>query len=255
MTLRATAPAFVPSFETDSQPANGSDLRREKEQCSRRRRRRGAGQQRRTQPQQHKEANIHDKPPHQHARTNSRHTKRCGRRRKKKQQENPFPPLVGGNDVANKSFIANTREVHDQKKNWLGVAERAHNEKEKEHRNEAIRLSKLQDETSTVRLTPLVRLSSSRMRETASPSECNTNNEATEAVSPPTAHELHYCTNIDMTRLRNRWWKLLREESVREKQQHDLEEEESDSLIIAIRQEVRCGIVGRHSGGNEIISS
>jgi ankyrin repeat protein len=232
MTLRATAPAFLPSFEAVSQRANGNDNRHEsKEQLSSRRRRRGG--QRRTQSKQQKEVIIDNKNQHPQNQINSRQKKRRGKRREKQHQdENPFPPLVGDTaTITTKSCIANTRDVYGRKKTWLGVAERAHADKEEEDRQrEAIRLSKLQDET-TVCLTPLVRSSStSAMPETTSliiPQECNTN----EAVDTnlPTAHEPRYCAHVDMTKLRNRWWQVLREQNVREKQKLEEENDSSDN--------------------------
>ena len=188
----------------------------------------GGGRRKQTKQQHNKNADIDNKQPHQQSRTKYKQPKRRGRKGGKNQSENPFPPLVIVGDATNKLCLANTSDVQDTKKTWLGVAERAHAEKEKEERrNEAIQLSKLQDET-TVHLTPLVRLS---LRESTSPilQECHTNSEATDTVVPK-AHAPRYCTNFDMTRLRNRWWQLLREQNVREKQQGS-DEESSDSSL------------------------
>ncbi len=71
---------------------------------------------------------------------------RPNRGEKQHQDENPFPPLVGDTaTITTKSCIANTRDVYGRKITWLGVAERAHADKEEEDRQrEAIRLSKLQ---------------------------------------------------------------------------------------------------------------
>lgn len=113
------------------------------------------------------------------------------------------------------------------KREWLGVAERAQEEEEEERRKEAVQL--LEQSSTTVKLTPLVRSSTHVSKDESTPKEVKTKAESEPNGTTERDRECHKLQNyvhVDMEKLRNRWWDLIREKNNRdyEERQRKLEE-------------------------------
>jgi ankyrin repeat protein len=235
MTLRATAPVFVPSFEASTTSSSFQNTNEPQKSSSRRRqKRRTRGKAPRTNaaptisPHEHhtvakQHQNYKPKKQHQKRRKNKkRHDNDKTTVETHKDDEILFPPLVGSDSTVNTS-----ESPRISKRDWLGVAERAHEEEEEERRREAVRL--MEQSTTTVKLTPLVRSSTHVSKDESTSKEVTTKAESEPNGTTERDRECHKLQNyvhVDMEKLRNRWWDLIREKNNRDYEERQRKVEE-----------------------------
>ena len=201
MALRATAPVFVPSSENvDSKPEERASSTRKNDKRQRRQKGR------------------RKKSPHR----DSCHHR--GRRTPKK-------PLKEKQDILFPRLVSNERKQPISKSDWLRVAERGHEREQEEQRKEAIRLAN--ESSDFVRLTPLGQSSNVSTVKADSIESDSREYVPTllETTLPNDQVPLHKPQHFDMTKLRNRWWKLVREQSIKN---HYKESEEECTLSESI---------------------
>jgi len=239
---------FVPSFgnaESCCQQEIAS-LQEKGEKHRRQRKSRRRGQRNKSQSHHHdgnKQHSVADSSKEGNGRKQKNQTRRGRRRRNEKRQdtnieeeeeqqqhENLFPPLVS--DDASKS---KEQVNHRNTKDWLNVAESAHAQEEEERRKKVERL--YEQASETVKLTPLLRSSTTTVSAVPMPLAEPNLDEGTDKkeIIKEQHHEPQHCVHVDMTKLRNRWWELVREKNLKdfEERQRKLEEKSTSSSSVS----------------------
>lgn len=232
--LRADAPAFVPSFDTcerittSHQPLPSSKAQTKAKSRPRSRRHKTTDDTTSTTTRDSQDAITEESKRRKNRKTKSR-SQRRGRRTSEHDSErvshvadeeephpltgdSSFPPLVS--EIKNP--IARTTPHHDR--DWSLVEERAHELEKEQRRKEAANVLLA---TGSVRLVPLVCSTTCNVSSVSTPMD----HESDETHQVPT-RKLQHNVTIDINKLRNRWWDLIREKRAKDflEQQRQLED-------------------------------